>query len=713
MKIVKARIRNFKLLRDLSLTFSMDRNKPLTVIRAENGSGKTSTLQALRWALFGKNALEDSYDRLSPANWPDQNKCQISVEIDFIHSGVSKVGNENKVSEEHYMLKREVVEKPDNDHIHRGKELVTMYQSTDAGSVPVDPPEIRLAQMLPKEMVDIFFIDGDKAMSFISPTLHEGARRDKVKDAIRTLLGLGLLERVEKRVDGVQSDVNSQISKNASSEKLSNITEEIERKNMSKQQFEKKIADSNTQIKGIEQYLYRVKQELDRALEFGKYKHLAVEKKGLEEELKAASMYDEVLKKNHQKLFQEEALSWSLIGTSLHKGFKRLQRLHVKGALPGELVPALKERLELEKCICGASLREGTLARKNVITLIQRRGDEELGEHLSYLYYNTKGELDKQRATGAENWKDKSQKLSSRRTSCEKNTNKLHDKLKYCDAKISKIDQKEINFKEKLVITLTETLQKKNSERDQAETMLHTAMEKLKDLKIKQKILSQADKKVAGLNAEKTVLDDLEFIVSETLKKMQGIYIELVSKRMNDLFIEVCADTEQDGGFLRAEISDKYSIVVRTTNNRTLHPDHEVNSASQRALTFAFIWALTEVSDVVAPRVIDTPLGMMSGNVKRRVLEMISKAADGEVDRQVILFLTQSEISHTEDILDERAGKTITLIKTGDYPKDLVNNPGTDPDQPVVLACECTHRQFCVQCERTNSLNYQLNYRSE
>ncbi len=712
MKIVKARIRNFKLLRDLSLTFSLDRDKPLTVIRAENGSGKTSTLQALRWALYGKNVLEDSRARLSPADWPDQNECQISVEIDFIHSGVSKVGNENKVSEEHYMLKRKVAEKPENDHTHRGKELVTLYRSTAAGSDPVDQPETRLAQMLPKEMIDIFFTDGDKALSFISATLHEGARRDKVKDAIRTLLGLDLLEHIEKHLDGVQSDVNSQIRKNASSEKLSNITEEIERLNTSKQQFEKKIADLNIQIKRTDQDLYHVRQELDRALKTGNYEDLADEKKGLEEKLKAASMEEEVLKQNHQKLFQEEALSWSLIGTSLRKGFKRLQGLHDKGSIPGELVPALNERLELEKCICGASLREGTLARKNVITLMQRQGSEELGSHLSYLYYNTHAELEKQRATGAENWKDKSQKLSCRRTSCEKSTNDLRNILWYCNEKISKINQKEIEFKKKLEITLTKMLQKKNSEHDQAATMLHTAMEKLKGLKIEQKILSQADKKVAGLNAKKTVLDDLELIVSETLKEMQGIYIERVSKRMNDLFLEmVGTDTEQDGGFQRAEISDKYSIVVRTTNNRTLHPDHEVNSASQRALTFAFIWALTEVSGVTAPRVIDTPLGMMSGNVKRRTLEMISKAAGNKVDRQVILFLTQSEISDTEVILDERAGKTITLIKTSDYPKDLVKNPRTV--LPEVLACECTHRQFCDQCERTNGSNYQLSYRSE
>ena len=170
------------------------------------------------------------------------------------------------------------------------------------------------------------------------------------------------------------------------------------------------------------------------------------------------------------------------------------------------------------------------------------------------------------------------------------------------------------------------------------------------------------------------------------------------------------ADPEQNAIFQGAEINSKYNIVVRTTDNRTLNPDHEVNGASQRALTFAFIWALTEVSGVVAPRVIDTPLGMMSGNVKRRVLEMVSQPAGEDVDRQVVLFLTQSEISHTEDILDEQSGMTVTLTKTDDYPADLMNDPGTS--QSEILLCECTHREYCDQCQRTNYEDFNLTYRS-
>ena len=67
---------------------------------------------------------------------------------------------------------------------------------------------------------------------------------------------------------------------------------------------------------------------------------------------------------------------------------------------------------------------------------------------------------------------------------------------------------------------------------------------------------------------------------------------------------------------------------------------------------------------------------------------MVSQPAGEDVDRQVVLFLTQSEISHTEDILDQQSGMTVTLTKTDDYPADLMNEPGTS--QSEVRLCECT-----------------------
>ena len=54
MRLESAHITNFKLLEDVTLQFSSELVRPLTIIRAENGSGKTSILYALRWGMYGE-----------------------------------------------------------------------------------------------------------------------------------------------------------------------------------------------------------------------------------------------------------------------------------------------------------------------------------------------------------------------------------------------------------------------------------------------------------------------------------------------------------------------------------------------------------------------------------------------------------------------------------------------------------------------------------
>lgn len=139
MKLKSARIRNFKLLRDVLLDFSDDRNRPLTVIRAENGSGKTSTLVALQWALYGKDGLEDPTMRLSPTTWPDQSPCEVSVQLDFSHTLYNQIAGELVPTTTDYRLVRSAVETPEGNRPNRAEDRITLYRFIDAGLDKIDP----------------------------------------------------------------------------------------------------------------------------------------------------------------------------------------------------------------------------------------------------------------------------------------------------------------------------------------------------------------------------------------------------------------------------------------------------------------------------------------------------------------------------------------------------------------------------------------------
>ena len=712
MKLQSARIRNFKLLRNIDLSFSTRQNTPLTVIRAENGSGKTSTLQALRWALYGVKGLDDPSIRLSPADWPDGEPCTISVEIEFSHTLVSTVGDRALTQETRFVLKREIIERPIGDHPNREPERINLYEKKDAGSDPVNAPEARLNEMLPSEMLDIFFTDGDAAMTFISPQLAETTKRDQVKDAIRSLLGLSLLENVNKRIKAEQSRVNRTISKQAGSDELADVSTKLQDAMDKRTEHMEKINDLNHQIENLNRKLASVQRDLQRALEAGNYEQLARQRETYQKQLRIAEEGDRLLKKRHQQLFENELLSWSILGAIFRKGYNLLDELNAQGVIPKSAVPVLQERLDLKQCICGADLSEGSAARKHVLSLISQQHEHDAEtEQLTSLYYQARGELASWESANV-GWPDLVKDLQRDRIAAQEQIETANSELRTVEAKISEIKQEEIESKRQHEQSLQSSVRQKTLELDRCERDLHGLDKAIKELGTRDAELRRIDQKVSGLNAELSVLHDLESVVDGALSDMQGTYLQRVSDRMNVLFIEMIgADPSQGAIYQGVRITPSYSIVVDTKDNRTLNPDHEVNGASQRALTFAFIWALTEVSGVIAPRVIDTPLGMMSGNVKRRVLTTVAAPASAdEIDRQVVLFLTQSEIANTEDILDEKVGAVVTLTKTDDYPADLANDPKSD--QPEIRLCECSHRQYCLACQRKSSNEFQLTYRA-
>ncbi len=240
-----------------------------------------------------------------------------------------------------------------------------------------------------------------------------------------------------------------------------------------------------------------------------------------------------------------------------------------------------------------------------------------------------------------------------------------------------------------------------NAARSRYETQLEGLRKEREGLVLQRDNLLREQKKGARILAELEVTQDIERVLKKSYDRITNEELAKVSELMNDIFLEMIgADPEQGAIIRKAVISKDFDIVVYGPNERTLNPDRDLNGASRRALTLAFILALTKVSEVEAPNVIDTPLGMMSGYVKRSVLKTAIRESS-----QLVLFLTRSEIADCEEILD-RAGRVITLTNPAHYPRMLVHNPQVN--ERTVLRCECNHRQECKLCQRRMDVEPEL-----
>jgi DNA sulfur modification protein DndD len=721
VKLKSARIKNFKLLRDVRLDFSDDATRPLTVIRAENGSGKTSTLMALRWALYGQDGLDDSTMRLSATTWPEGTECEITVQLDFSHTLYNVIAGEAVGSTTDYRLVRTARERPANDRPNRTEDRVVLYRIGEGGLEKVDPPDLAIGEMLPPEMQHIFFTDGDAALTFISPQLSKTSRRDQVREAIRSLLGVGLLEGASQHVAAARKHFNTEVSKASTSDDLAKITKELSDAQDRLTRDDDRLQNVEKQVEELARRYEEADKRLELALQAGDHDDLARQQNAAKLELTDARNNEQPLRRQHQQLLEDERVSLVLMGSSLQSGFAELAKLHEAGVIPSGSLPVIEERLELESCICGTSLAPGTDARLKVEELIaEQRSVDESRQVLTELHHAAKVDLQRAASAGP-GWLEDLERLERTRLANRRAVTAAEERLRVLEQRIARIDKAAIAECRKDRDSLRVSLNDKQDERRALQVDIDRGQALIAELKPRQGELLRKDRRLGELTSRLTVTEDVAAVVRGVLDDLQQTYVDKVSERMNNLFLEMVgadpesmaelasdSDTrERSAVFTAAEITPQYEIVVRS-GDRTLSPEHELNGASKRALTFSFIWALTEVSLVHAPRIVDTPLGMMSGRVKQRVIELITQpeSGAGAVEKQVVLFLTRDEIRGIEPILDDRAGRIFTFSNSDHYPIDLVNAP--DVDSAEILRCECDHRQVCRICARRNDDQYEL-----
>ena len=222
---------------------------------------------------------------------------------------------------------------------------------------------------------------------------------------------------------------------------------------------------------------------------------------------------------------------------------------------------------------------------------------------------------------------------------------------------------------------------------------------RLGELEEEQGKLLTIDVKGRQILGELTVAEDLLKLFKSSLEQMKSLELEKVSNLMNQIFLRMigASETESDLAIIqKAEIDNDFKIIVHGNSGNVLNPSQDLNGASRRALTLAFIMALTKVSEVIAPNVIDTPLGMTSGYVKNSILRLSCQNSS-----QLIMLLTHDEIKGCEELIDEFAGVVTTLTNPAHYPKILINDPQVN--DICIIQCDCDHRTVCSVCERRES----------
>lgn len=705
MKIIRAEFENFRLLRNLKLDFSTDTAKKLTVIRAENETGKTTILNGLQWALYGDNALPGKRQdyRLHPIDWDesDGNRIPISVQVEF---EITKLGGPrgSRETKQRYLIIRSAFEALNGTKWEHTPSKVKLFTVTDTGYESIKWPESFIEDELPPALREVFFTDGDRALSFIEADVTVSTKRKRVEKAIRSLLGLGVIEDALGHVKKAASEINKAAKNVGANEELTQIATRLEQIDEDSASYEKKIEDAKAQFSAFDEKHAEIQKQIEDALVKGNREELKQEIKQTELQRKRIKGQQEEASKEHSNLFRNLSLSRDLLTPVLQQSLGELNKLRAQGKIPNQTIPVLEERLQGAICICGESLDpradDGKRRRDHIQCLIdESQKADELQRIITELYFGSQP-LQPDRVTGDEPWLAKYAKVFKLRDEQEARFDFLGKKRRALEAKLDDIPDTNIQGLRATMRDYREQRDRFYGDRMRYETQLEVLKKERSSLSATRNNLLRRQKRGERILAQLEVTQDVKQVLENSYTRITTEELAKVSRLMNTIFLEMIgADPEQNAIIQKAEISRDFDILVYGPNNRALNPDRDLNGASRRALTLAFILALTKVSEVEAPNVIDTPLGMMSGYVKRSVLRTAIRESS-----QLILFLTRSEIADCEEILDVEAGRVITLTNPAHYPRMLINDPQVK--ERTVLRCECDHHRECTLCQRRMDL---------
>lgn len=706
MRLESVSFKNWGILRNLKLEFAGDDARAVTVIRANSATGKTLMLEGIMWALFGKSGLERPY--FGPSYVDIGSSHEVAVEIVFAHTESRGVGADRVPHVREYRARRTLTERRDAENsFTASRERFDLWEIVPKGTEEIPNPELALEAIFPAEQKGIFLTDGDAVLQFL-----QNDEQAYVKKAIESVLGVGVTLRALSHVKNATTDIAKQ---KASAETVKGLADlqtarddlqaEIDASN-------KRLAEVVAALAKFSVQEQQVSADLAKALESGSATLLSNLDKATHRQAELEADLEIALAR-HSRLLQEPGAAHFLMRDALSTGFESLDQLRQKGDIPKHMLPVLGELLEMNECFCGESLLgdQGAARRENIGRLIQTQADkdEAIGS-LTTLYYGVSADLAKKRrdegqddAGGAatsgeelgERWIAELTEACAQRLKLIRALKDTKNEISSINAKLAAvghIDVPELQTKKEAIETASKQHLK---EQGTLEATLEQAEKRLADLDTELRKMARASLTLKLWGAKLEAAKDIREVLERTLEVLKTKQVKRVSDELSRSFRQIMS-ADPDREPMKGEISgasldpETFAIRVHSQGGADLDVNEQVNGGYRRALVFAFIWALASVSGREIPRVIDTPLGMMSPQLKKRAVQFMMQAREGEPLTQVVLLLTPSEIKDVEAELDH-AGRFYTLVPTTQL-------PDRKTEEAQTLVCSCTHRDTCAQC---------------
>lgn len=649
--IAEIELKNYRQYKNTTISFSKNNESNLHVLKAKNGTGKTTFINSITWCLYGEEKYINNADKA--LNLPNEKTIENTEENGFVEVSVRITLNDDD-SKKSIVFARKQRYRVNFNVLHKSKKTIQEPQKFtiaitnlfDAENSKIIDDPIECEQFVNtyfnKSIYDYYFFDGENLKNYFTKS-----KTETIQNSIFNISQVTLLENSKKRTNDLaikksrefnrknpdevnyyeeknrlENEINAKIETNkkleteiikfselkAKADDILNNYTPIKVQQKRKQELENYLNKNtksltelrNRQYAFIQDYmvLLRFYPRIKKTYEMICYKEAHKELPPNINKKEIKEIVDHHLKNcpvcNSE--IDDDAIVYLqklLDDTSVSTGTSH-QLMLIKSSLEEMMEKTLKFKEEKDKLLND----EKTLKEE------EKKYEKELAEIHSYLSNYSTDDLEKDIAKAENDSKYYDEKIKEA-------TTKISQNIAY-----NKRDRDRLNDVEK--------------ELDKEEAKRKEKDELAQQVKLLRKVT----------NAFDTIKQRIMLVVKNEIEKNTW--------RMFDAMIW------KKHTFKSLTINDEYEISVLNMNNKEMIGS--MSATEYMALAYSFTLAIHEASGKNCPLVVDSPLGRVSDENREKMANELLKVSK---NKQIIMLFTPDEYSDEVRNIYENAAASI------------------------------------------------------
>ena len=599
---------------------SVEKKKPVILIGAMNGSGKTTFLNAVDLVLYGKfsNIFKSqslSYENFLKKNINNQNYDQeTSIELIFHRKLKGKKQN--------FKISRAWKQ----NGTSKIKEMFHVFIDDVYDEDITKDWENFVDQILPTQVASLFFFDGEK----IEQLADLDASKEVLKKAINSLLGLEIIDRLNLDLEEFRKRSVLQLKTDKEQAQIQDVSKELKTLDKDIETLKQKIVKIEDELTKVNYEIKQLDVELSQKgiAYYNKRKEYEINAK--EKEIEISDLKQKLIDiaaDNSPFLLIEKELKEILnLSKKNDTYYERVKEQKVTNKLIGSI-----ENFSKENCNDKNFLNKFNKFLKDK-TINQEHNLESI-----HLFQNLKSEqIDFLINTELKKNREIIKKLLHQFDDATENFEKINMIINKIpgDEQITPLIEKQKELKKKTLILQT----KINVVGNEISPLNNLKVQK--NILLKQLLNAKINQDLENLDKHRYVeySDKIKQIINQFQVRALNYHVKKLEKFIFDCFKtllrkkNLVKKIKIDTNNYELKIYDKKGYEINSEN---------LSAGERQLLAVAILWGLTKASTSVAPTIIDTPLGRLDSTHRTNIVEQYFPQAS----KQVILLSTDEEIN--------------------------------------------------------------------